>query len=537
MSEQPRDWDRELADIDKVIAQQQGNAPAARLGTGAGRRPCRRRPADGAGRPRRRGGVRSRSPGSGWLLARRAGGGAAVWPYQRACGLSSSSTSARRASPRWSPCWARWRAGRHRAGRRPRARAARDAVGGSSARTRSAAADRLRPDGAHLDVRGDGPTAPTARRRHRRRPDRPRRPSAPAPRSPHRAARADAAAPRSRTAQAPTRRQLPALAEPSLPPQLSDFMAKTFKNFIGGEWVRAAERRLLREPQPGRHRRPDRALSRFRRGATSTRAVRSAKRGFALWSRTPAPARGDVLRRVGDLLVERKEAIADAMTREMGKVLAETRGDVQEGIDTAYYAATEGRRLFGHTVPSRAAEQVGDELPPADRRRRASSRRSTSRWRSRPGRCFPRCSAGTRCIFKPAEDVPHTVHLLVEILLEAGLPPEVDSAGARARRDGRARRWSSIRDVPVISFTGSTETGRDRRRDLRPHAQAAVARDGRQERDDRDGRRRSRSGARRRALGRVRHDGPALHRHQPADPAPEDPRPLPAPPGRRGARA
>ena len=80
--------------------------------------------------------------------------------------------------------------------------------------------------------------------------------------------------------------------------------------------------------------------------------MRSAKRGFALWSRTPAPARGDVLRRVGDLLVERKEAIADAMTREMGKVLAETRGDVQEGIDTAYYAATEGRRLFGHTVPS-----------------------------------------------------------------------------------------------------------------------------------------------------------------------------------------
>ena len=73
-------------------------------------------------------------------------------------------------------------------------------------------------------------------------------------------------------------------------------------------------------------------------------AVASAREGFRRWSRTPAPARGDVLRRVGDLLVERKEEIADAMTREMGKVLAETRGDVQEGIDTAYYAATEGRR-------------------------------------------------------------------------------------------------------------------------------------------------------------------------------------------------
>src|SRR4026209_780474 len=70
------------------------------------------------------------------------------------------------------------------------------------------------------------------------------------------------------------------------------------------------------------------------------------------WARRPAPARGDVLKRVGDLLSERKEAIARAMTREMGKVLPETRGDVQEGIDTAYYAASEGRRLFGHTVPS-----------------------------------------------------------------------------------------------------------------------------------------------------------------------------------------
>ena len=122
---------------------------------------------------------------------------------------------------------------------------------------------------------------------------------------------------------------------------------------------RALNRLVLREPQPGRHERPDRALPRLRIAADVDAAVRSAKRGFALWSRTPAPVRGDVLRRVGDLLVERKEAIADAMTREMGKVLAETRGDVQEGIDTAYYAATEGRRLFGHTVPSRAAQRSG----------------------------------------------------------------------------------------------------------------------------------------------------------------------------------
>ncbi|NIP83142.1 MAG: aldehyde dehydrogenase family protein, partial [Gemmatimonadetes bacterium] len=79
-------------------------------------------------------------------------------------------------------------------------------------------------------------------------------------------------------------------------------------------------------------------------------ALESAKHGFARWRETPAPQRGDVLRAVGDLLTERKEEIAQVMTREMGKVLDETRGDVQEGIDTAYYAAAEGRRLFGHTV-------------------------------------------------------------------------------------------------------------------------------------------------------------------------------------------
>jgi len=128
-------------------------------------------------------------------------------------------------------------------------------------------------------------------------------------------------------------------------------MAKTFRNFIGGEWVAPANGVHFENRNPAD---TTDLIGRFpdSDGRDLADAVRSAKRGFALWSKTPAPARGDVLRRVGDLLVERKEAIANAMTREMGKVLAETRGDVQEGIDTAYYAATEGRRLFGHTVPS-----------------------------------------------------------------------------------------------------------------------------------------------------------------------------------------
>jgi hypothetical protein len=88
------------------------------------------------------------------------------------------------------------------------------------------------------------------------------------------------------------------------------------------------------------------------------RAIASAKRGFAQWSKTPAPIRGQVLQRVGQLMVERKDDIARAMTREMGKVLAEARGDVQEGIDIAFLMAGEGRRMAGETVPSELPDTI-----------------------------------------------------------------------------------------------------------------------------------------------------------------------------------
>jgi aldehyde dehydrogenase (NAD+) len=145
------------------------------------------------------------------------------------------------------------------------------------------------------------------------------------------------------------------------------------------------------------------------------------------------------------------------MTREMGKVLAETRGDVQEGIDTAYYAATEGRRLFGHTVPS--------EL----RRKWAMSFRrpvgvaglitpfnfplAIPTWK-----LFPALVCGNAAILKPAEDTPHTATRLVELALEAGLPPEViQLVHGAGETVGRA--LVEHPGVPVISFTGSTATG------------------------------------------------------------------------------
>jgi alpha-ketoglutaric semialdehyde dehydrogenase len=161
-----------------------------------------------------------------------------------------------------------------------------------------------------------------------------------------------------------------------------------------------------------------------RSGARTWSAPSRRRRGFESLAPHPgAGARRDP-QAVGDLLTERKEEIARAATREMGKVLLETRGDVQEGIDTAYYAATEGRRLFGHTVPS----ELRDKWAMSYRRPIGVAGLITPfnfplaipTWKM-----FPALVCGNSVILKPAEDVPHTATLLVEILEEAGIPPGV----------------------------------------------------------------------------------------------------------------
>jgi alpha-ketoglutaric semialdehyde dehydrogenase len=234
-------------------------------------------------------------------------------------------------------------------------------------------------------------------------------------------------------------------------------MTKTFQNFIAGAWCDPASGELFENRNPADTRD---LIGRFplSNAADVDRAVASAMRGFELWRRTPAPARGDVLRRVGDLLVKRKEELADLMTREMGKPLTETRGDVQEGIDTAYYAATIGRQLFGRTVPS----EMPNKWAMSFRRPIGVAGIVTPfnfplaipTWKM-----FPALVCGNACVFKPAEDVPHTGHVLVEIMLDAGLPPEVIQLVHGLGEDVGAAIVAHP-DVPVVSFTGSTETGR-----------------------------------------------------------------------------
>jgi alpha-ketoglutaric semialdehyde dehydrogenase len=233
-------------------------------------------------------------------------------------------------------------------------------------------------------------------------------------------------------------------------------MASTFKNLIGDDWVAPATGRYLENRNPADTR--DR-IGRFPDSGPGDvdRAVQTAARAFERWRRVPAPARGDLLRRLGDLLAANKESLADGMTREMGKVLAETRGDVQEGIDTAYYAASECRRLFGHTVPSELRDKWAMS------------------WRRPIGVCglitpfnfplaiptwkmFPALACGNTVVLKPSEDVPHTAHRLAELALEAGFPAGVvNLVHGRGELAGKA--LVSHPEVRALSFTGSSETG------------------------------------------------------------------------------
>lgn len=233
-------------------------------------------------------------------------------------------------------------------------------------------------------------------------------------------------------------------------------MADQFKNFIGGEWVAPSTGNYFENRNPAKQ---SDLIGLFPRSGREDvdRAVAAAKKGFEEWRLTPAPARGDVLRKVGDLLTARKDEIAKAATREMGKTLQETRGDLQEGIDTAYYAGVEGRRLFGKTVPSELrnkwAMSVRRPIGVCGLITPFNFPLAIPTWKM-----FPALVCGNSVIIKPAEDTPHTVALLVEILEEAGIPAGVvNLVHGLGEEVGAA--IVEHPGIPVISFTGSTETG------------------------------------------------------------------------------
>src|SRR6266851_6300093 len=134
-------------------------------------------------------------------------------------------------------------------------------------------------------------------------------------------------------------------------------LGQTYFNFIGGTWQTAENGQTFANYNPA----TGEVVGHFPLSgeAEANAAVAAAKAALAKWRLVPAPKRGEILYRVGELLKEHKEELARTMTQEMGKVLKETRGDVQEGIDMAYYMGGEGRRLFGHSVPVELPNKSG----------------------------------------------------------------------------------------------------------------------------------------------------------------------------------
>jgi acyl-CoA reductase-like NAD-dependent aldehyde dehydrogenase len=234
-------------------------------------------------------------------------------------------------------------------------------------------------------------------------------------------------------------------------------MAKKFQNFINGKWVDAKSGQTFENRNPANW---DEVLGTFPKSGKEDvdEAVKAARSAFDAWRLTPAPKRGDILRKVGDLMVARKEELAHQMTQEMGKVLAETRGDVQEGIDTAYYAGTEGRRLFGHTVPSELPNKFNMAL-----RVPIGVAGIVTPWNFPMAiptwKIFPALLCGNTIVFKPASDTPATATALVQILLDAGVPEGVvNIVHGGGSEVGMA--IVSHPDVDLISFTGSTGVGK-----------------------------------------------------------------------------
>ncbi len=235
-------------------------------------------------------------------------------------------------------------------------------------------------------------------------------------------------------------------------------MAELYKNFINGEWIEAKSGKTFENRNPA-DRRDLIGLFPASGPEEVEEAVSAAKKAFAEWRLVPAPKRGEILYRVGELLRQRKEEIARAMTREMGKVLKETRGDVQEGIDTAYYTAGEGRRLFGETTPSELPDKFAMSV-----RVPVGVCGLITPWNFPMAiptwKLFPALLCGDTVVLKPAEDTPYTAVKLFELLEEAGVPPGVANLvhGTGGETGAALVRH---RDVRLISFTGSTAVGRE----------------------------------------------------------------------------
>ncbi|MBV9181891.1 MAG: aldehyde dehydrogenase family protein, partial [Acidobacteria bacterium] len=230
-----------------------------------------------------------------------------------------------------------------------------------------------------------------------------------------------------------------------------------YHNLIDGEWVESSTGETFENRNPADTRD---VVGIFQRSAKADgdSAIEAAKRAFAKWRLCPAPRRAEILYRAGELLAERKEDYARTMTREMGKVLKETRGDVQEAIDTAYYMAGEGRRLFGPTTPSelpnKFAMAVRQPLGVCAMITPWNFPMAIPSWK-----LLPALVCGNTCVIKPAQDTPLSTFNLVRALSDAGLPKGVVNivTGFGGEAGTPMLEHSQVR---AVSFTGSSAVGK-----------------------------------------------------------------------------
>ena len=232
---------------------------------------------------------------------------------------------------------------------------------------------------------------------------------------------------------------------------------RVFKNFIDGEWVESSTGETFEDRNPADTRD---VVGIFQKSGKPDvdAAIDAAKRAFAKWRLVPAPKRAEIVYRAGEMLMERKEEYSRDMTREMGKIIKETRGDVQEAIDTAYYMAGEGRRMFGPTTPSelpnKFAMAVRQPLGVCAMITPWNFPMAIPSWK-----LLPAIVCGNTCVIKPAQDTPLSTFNLVRTLSDAGVPKGVINivSGFGSRIGAPLMEHPEVR---AISLTGSTDVGR-----------------------------------------------------------------------------
>ena len=231
----------------------------------------------------------------------------------------------------------------------------------------------------------------------------------------------------------------------------------TYKNYIDGQWVASSSGKTFENRNPAN---TDDLIGVFQESTAAdvNAAIAAAARAYEHWRLVPAPLRAEILFKAAQLIVERKEEYARDMTREMGKVLKETRGDVQEAIDMTFYMAGEGRRMFGQTVPSELRNKFAMSM-----RQPVGVSSIITPWNfpmAIPSwKIIPALVCGNTVVFKPSSMTPLSALNFVNVLTDAGVPPGVVNM---ITGDGPEVGTPMTTDpaVRVVSFTGSTHVGR-----------------------------------------------------------------------------